>query len=165
MYNCFDVCYRICDTTREAVTSLCYDEVLYFWLDLTFEQRAEYSKKWIPLVEKELEVNPGYRGFHYDETRHVYGVPDERDITEETAFEIATKQIEEVFNIRNVLWNDVAYYVYFDITNPEMPLWKMYIGIDEIELWRVIWVEIDARQGKVMKLIERDNRIEYYEFM
>lgn len=153
------------EINREAVTSLCYDHILFYWEFLTLEERAEYSKEWVPRVEAELKVNPEYRGFHYYETRHIYGVPDESDITQEAAREIATAQIEEVFGIRNVSWEDVYADVYFDITNPEAPLWKMYFAIDEIDPWRFIWVEIDAKQGEVMKIIERDNRMEYYEFM
>ena len=151
--------------TTEAVTSLGDDEILYFWYDLTFEQRAEYSKEWIPKVEEELKVNPEYRGFHYYETRHVYGVPDESCITQETAYRIAAERIGKEFGIVGVPGDDVYYYVYFDITDHEMPLWKMYIGIDEIDPWRFIWVEIDAKQGEVKKILERGNRMEYYEFM
>ena len=141
-----------------------YDDILYFWEELTLEQRAAYSEEWIPKVEAELKVNPEYRGVHYYETRHVYGIPDENSISEEEAHTIATKNIEQTLGIPALDWEMFYYKVYYDITDPRTSLWKMYFAIDEIDPWKYVWAEIDAYTGEVHKLIKRDNKMQYYEF-
>ena len=151
------------DTTK-AVTALAYDDILYFWEELTLEERAAYSAEWVPKVEEELKMNPDYRGVHYYETRHVYGLPDENSISQEAAHEIAARNIEQLFGIDSLNWENVYVKVYYDITDPQTPLWKMYFAIDELDPWVFIWAEIHAQTGEVHRLIERDHTMQYYEF-
>ncbi len=140
---------------------------LGFW-EGSVEDKAAFSKKWIPIVEEFAKIHPYYlnqRDQFYSATRHVYGIPGEGDITQEEALKLAQQAIialganEPTINKRRVEY-------FFDVTDAEHPVWKLVFGrADDSDnaKYRVI---IDARTKEVIEAfqIPKDMAVEDYRF-
>ncbi|MCL1964593.1 MAG: hypothetical protein FWF69_05990 [Firmicutes bacterium] len=145
--------YQFSQTIRRNYISTAGGEMRFyelgFW-DMTHEERAEFSKKWIPLVEEFLAANP-YTPSPGDEfymaTRCIYGVPGKTNISEDDAVKIAGDFIETV---RGEKFDTQCRGAFFDITNSANPKWKFLIAsgntYDNFKLFKVI---IDADLGNV----------------
>ena len=146
-------------------------EYFYHW---SLEEKAAYSRKNKPLIDQFLLENPEYAemlqkrydngesGFpvYYETTRHAYGLPDEKSISQEKARELGYQAILDRLNApKEKLDQAWAVNVYYDVTDPEKPLWKFFFNTttDETgpdEAWGY-FVSIHAYSGKVEACYER----------
>lgn len=96
-----------------------------------------------------------------------YGLPGDKDIPQEQAFDSATRALKETYSLDPGifgLYREIS--VYFDITVPEKPIWKFIFnprsllwsdlegGWDSPLLDQCYKVEIDARSVDIAKLEE-----------
>ena len=142
--------------------------------------KAEYSKEINPMVKAILDSGD-LTGLMYDgrvpssliaQSTFTYGLPGDKDIPQEQAFDLATRSLQEVYSLDPVifeLYREIC--VYFDVTEPEKPLWKFIFNPRSLS-WRDLeggWnsplmdqcykVEIYARSGDVAKLEEFNYQI------
>ena len=121
----------------------------------THEQRAAYSQIYIPKVEAAGRLNPRSAEVKYHSlfTNHVYGVPTPEDMPEEEAMEIARNALVKEFGCT---WDWLRVGSgYFDITDPDAPLWKLLaVHSDEKEVWDRYIVRVNARTGEVVAAFE-----------
>lgn len=132
----------------------------------THEERAAYSKEYIRKEEALLRLNPSSSDAvsNYNFTRYVYGIPDESVLPEEDALEIAQGVLMERFG-RSAEWvTNAGLESYFDVTDPDKPLWKFFFThFDGVERKRYV-VRLDAKTGELVKAFEwNDDDYEAYE--
>lgn len=109
---------------------------LDFW-NMSVEEKAAFSEKWNPIVDEYATLHPDLvdtKGLMYQATRHVYGIPEEGDMSQEKATEIAmqyllTKGVSiETFPNRRIVYT-------YDVTDPDNPVWKLlvyHVAFDKI---------------------------------
>ena len=131
----------------------------------THEERAAYSKEYIPKEEAALRLKPSSADAisNYDFTRCVYGIPDESVLPEADALEIAREVLMESFG-RSAEWTIYSgRESYFDITDPEKPLWKFFFThFDGVEQKKYV-VRLDAKTGEIVKAFEWNDACESHE--
>lgn len=155
----------------------------YFW-DWSLEKRAAFSQGAIPLFEQFIQEHPEvaqylkdtlagkYLHDDYDNafivTEHVYGLPDEKAISQEEAFQIACDEALRLGARASDLADNTArdaHKFYYDVTDPEHPLWKVHISLlfgdgdgSHASLPTDPWgyfVKIDAYTGEIVEVITR----------
>lgn len=146
-------------------------EYFYAW---TLEEKAAYTEKYKPLIDQFLAENVEYAqmlqdrydagqdGFpdYYNTTRHAYGLPDEKSISQEKARKIGYQAILETLNApKDILDQAWAINVYYDVTDSEKPLWKFFYNTiaDDTgpdEAWGY-FVSINAYTGEIEACYER----------
>lgn len=146
-------------------------EYFYNW---PLEEKAAYSRKNKPLIDQFLLENPEYAemlqkrydagesGFpvYYETTRHVYGLPDEKAISQDAAQAIGYQAILDQFGLDgDVLASARVVNVYYDVTDPQKPLWKFFYNTmtDETgpeEAWGY-FVSINAYTEEIESCYER----------
>ncbi len=155
----------------------------YFW-DWSLEKRAAFSQSAIPLFEQFKLDHPGleqylqdvaagkYAFSVYDNifivTDHVYGLPDEKAISQEEAFRIAYDEaLRQGARASDLADNTArgAHTFYYDVTDPEHPLWKVHINLlfGDSDGSHVLlptdpegyFVKIDAYTGEIVEVITR----------
>lgn len=155
----------------------------YFW-DWSLEKRAAFSQSAIPLFEQFIQEHPEvaqylqdtragkYDHDEYDNvfivTEHVYGLPDEKAISQEEALKIASDEaIRRGARASDLADNTArgAHTFYYDVTDPEHPLWKVEIHLvfgdgdgSHVHLPTDPWgyfVKIDAYTGEIVEVITR----------
>ena len=131
----------------------------------THEERAAYSKEYILKEEAALRLKPSSADAisNYDFTRCVYGVPDESVLPEADALEIAREVLMESFG-RSAEWTiHSGRESYFDVTDPEKPLWKFFFThFDGVEQKKYV-VRLDAKTGEIVKAFEWNDACESHE--
>lgn len=131
----------------------------------THEERAAYSKEYIPKEEAILRLKPSSADAiaNYDFTRCVYGIPDESVLPEDDALEIAQSILMEQFG-RSAAWVlKAGRESYFDITASDKPLWKFFFTyFDGIEQKQYV-VRLNAKTGEIVKAFEWNDECESYE--
>lgn len=157
----------------------------------SLETKAEYSKVVAPQVRTIVEsgnLTPLINGeavepdpYVIASSSYTYGLPGNRDMKQADALDLAKRAIMETYSVDNdvvELYDQL--FVYFDITNPSVPLWKFVfqpglgayekfpnrINRDEQNSLRYK-VEINSQTGEVMSLEEfkfetTDVNREYY---
>lgn len=131
---------------------------LGFW-NMSEKERAQFSEKWIPLVDAYLAQNP-YAPYpddlFYQATRCVYGIPSKNDMTQEDAISVA-KQAAVALGASSATLDQRSAECLFDITNPQKPLWKIIVGSADVskaeyvtdQNWSRYRVVINAKTGFV----------------
>ncbi|MDR0897125.1 MAG: hypothetical protein LBN04_04640 [Oscillospiraceae bacterium] len=137
------------------------------------ELKAEYSQVINPMVQgaiqsgdyaaigrSEESLSPELRA----RTSFVYGLPGAEDMAEADALNLAKETLMQTHGLDSealAQYDDI--HVYFDITNPEVPLWKFVFTSDKITVSTeegqytterlLLWykVEIASRTGEVIK--------------
>ncbi|MDR1262733.1 MAG: hypothetical protein LBK46_04495 [Oscillospiraceae bacterium] len=97
----------------------------------TLEDKAEFSKNIVPLINEAVEQGDAEEiGYYWlAPASFVYGVPSADAITQDDAKEIADKAILDKFGISaDILGLYQNVRVYYDITSPDTPLWKFLYG-------------------------------------
>lgn len=121
----------------------------------THEQRAAYSQIYIPKVEATRRLNPQSDEVRYHGrfTNHVYGVPTPEDMPEEKAGEIAQNTLIHEFGcVRDWLTINTTF---FDITDPNTPLWKFFMNhFNYKDIFEQYVVRVNARTGEVVAAFE-----------
>lgn len=96
---------------------------------MSHEQRARYSQEVAPLVRELDEKYPDYHTlFTLEKNTFTYGVPDENALTEAEAQAIVERMLIETFGLSE---DEIEFFthdmhIYYDITDPEIPLWKFF---------------------------------------
>lgn len=155
-------------------------EYYFDFLGMDDEQRAQYSKEYIPKVEALLRIDPDFyedafpssiaekARWHYDTTRRVYGVPDEGDLTKQEGYEKALTVLEEQFDVK---WSpegddEVNYYdSFFDVTDPEQHFWQYDINLlnkEDPSKGGYYIVSIDSKTGEVVDAFEYTDDMPLY---
>ena len=114
------------------------------FMDWPLEEKAAYSLAVKPRIDQFLAEHPEDLDFYLDQdrnmeytaaayyiatTRHVYGLPDEKAIAETRAFDLACQAVCAQYGIAAERLKKGRIYVYYDVTDPDCPLWKFDIDI------------------------------------
>jgi hypothetical protein len=126
------------------------------------ELKAEYSEVVGPQVRAIVEsgdLTPLINGNGPDlsviaSSTFTYGVPGEQDMKQDDALGLAIQTIMETYDLDSkivALYDDIS--IYFDITNPDAPLWKfLFVARPDSEQFSLRYkVEINSRTGAVTK--------------
>lgn len=139
------------------------------------ELKAEFSQVVAPQVRAIVDsgdLSPLINGDGPDlyiiaSSSYTYGLPSDKDIKQEEALNIARQSLIQAYDLSNevlALYDNIS--VYFDITNPEEPLWKFlflvglhsdnkFPGGSSAPQWGLQYkVEIAARTGEVIRTEE-----------
>ncbi len=137
------------------------------------ELKAEYSEVVAPQVRAIVEsgdLTPLINGNGPDisviaSSTFTYGIPGEQDMKQDDAQTLAIQTILETYDLDSkivALYDDIS--IYFDITNPDVPLWKFLFiarncekfpgGYDSEQARLQYKVEINSRTGEVTKAEE-----------
>lgn len=103
--------------------------------------KAVWSRDVRPLILQALADDPETYANDYDlisKATYIYGLPSLDDIPQQTAFDIASRAVMETFDVSQDVLSLFECYAYYDITDPETPLWKFYFsaktsGIHDLE--------------------------------
>ena len=173
MEECFSLGYNECGLLMSEVLPDILDfgayasyvkEVGRPFMWFTHEERAVYSQVFIPKVEAAMRLNPFSFDVlaHYDYTRCVYGIPAQSDLPEETALEIARGVLIDSFGRSDEWVQNAGTESYFDISDPNQPLWKFFFthwdGVEQ----RQYVVRLQAETGEVIKAFEYTSDCESY---
>lgn len=122
----------------------------------THQERAAYSVKYIPKVEAALKLNPLDHNaqYHYAFTRHIYGLPDQLDVDEQKALDIAQETLVDRFMCKSDCVKRAGYEAYFDICDPQNKLWKLYFTYTEGGKNKKYIIRIDSHSGEVVDAYE-----------
>ena len=139
--------------------------------EMSVQEKAAFSEKWIPIVEAYMETHPYFikeGNSFYEATRHVYGVPGSEDISQEQATEIAHQSVIALGGSAETIDNRPINY-YFDITSPDSPVWKLTFlpayseNMDQNDgnRYRVV---INGRTGEVLEAfaVTKDHKRDEY---
>jgi len=128
-----------------------------FW---PLEDKAAVTDMLRPVILENMAENPSYA----DYTRifwatHIYGLPDEKAISQEKAIELAKEQLTSSFGLTEeqaATVDNVG--LFYEITDPERPLWKITLRVGEqrdtatalgMKLFYRYRIVIDAYTGAV----------------
>jgi hypothetical protein len=139
----------------------------------TLEQQAEFTAKIKPLVDAML-ASGDLSAITYDgevdysiiaEATYVFGLPGAKDVSEEVAASVTIDAIQETFGIpEDTIELYTRTMTFFDITEPEKPLWKFSFtprsvddwenGFDNPQYRKSYRVRLDALTGEVIAIEE-----------
>ena len=123
MDSSYDPSLVYCEVTPFDFPQLPY-ESFSAW---SLEEKADFSETYYEDMKEYMAVYPNYRGVYYYATRYRYGLPDENSISQEKAEQLAREAALTVGANENELSRAGAR-VYYDITNAEQPVWKVYLS-------------------------------------
>lgn len=131
----------------------------------TLEEKAAFSDEFYSDMDAYMCEHPNYRGVYYFATRYRYGLPDEKSISQKQAEQLARDAAVTIGADDDDLSRMGARF-FFDVTNAEKPLWKVYLSTLFSENTRYgdtigYFVIIDAHTGLVVDKYEHTNDIEY----
>ncbi len=146
----------------------------------SLELKAEYSREINPMV-KSIMDSGDLTDLIYDgrvpnsivaQSTFTYGLPGVKDISQKRAFELAIRALQKEYSMAPHifgLYREIC--VYFDVTEPEKPLWKFLFNPKSLS-WRDLEggrdnpllnlcykVEIDAHTGEIVNLEEFEFQI------
>jgi len=135
--------------------------------NLSLEEKVKQSEEWRALIDEHLRLEPNYKGEDglamYHATRFKYGLPDANDITQEEALELAVKAAEMIG--ANIEAFDISRsFFFFDITNPELPLWKITLMNPDGGERYIFRVLLDARTGDTILALEVPLGVPFWEY-
>ncbi len=108
----------------------------YIW-SWSVEEKAAWSSVARPIVLGYIEEHPEVKSYLADHdwnnlfalTRFAYGVPDEKAISQEKAYEIACAESLRMGANERYLKDSTNITYFYDVSVPERPLWKVRIGV------------------------------------
>lgn len=124
---------------------------------MSHESRALWSQTIRPLVQKKQQDDPS---FFHDEIgdasllstiAFMYGLPDEKAMTEAEALALAERALVEVLgrDAEEVPFYTHRMHTYYDITDPEKPLWKFFFQMpNEYDSDKAYAADLVAYYGK-----------------
>ena len=131
----------------------------------SLEAKEAFSQEIRPMVA-EAEKNGELKEYFTEEgvviagsdlrayTAYAYGLPGEGDIPQHVALEKAKQALIESCGVsRRSLEGAASVAVYFDVTQPDKPLWKFFFGPnweEDIKPRKAHRAQIDARSGEVV---------------
>ena len=130
------------------------DQGYYHFGSWPLEEKARFSREFAPRIRQAIEedeeyVYPG----NVANAVYEYGLPSEDDLSEEAAREAALGAAAAAFGLERgaVTVN----YDYFDVTDAEKPVWRVYLLSQGAESWsHDAWrVQLDGRTGEILEAI------------
>lgn len=151
--------------------------------DWSLEAKAAFSREIRPMMA-EAERKGELKQYFTEEgvviaggdlplyTAYAYGLPGPEDIPREEALEKAKQALTDACGIsRQTLEGAASVSVYFDVTDPDKPLWKFFFGPnwgEKTKPRKAYRAQIDARSGEavltegiVFKELKRDDLRRY----
>ena len=151
--------------------------------DWSLEAKAAFSREIRPMMA-EAERKGELKQYFTEEgvviaggdlplyTAYAYGLPGPEDIPREKALEKAKQALTDACGIsRQTLEGAASVSVYFDVTDPDKPLWKFFFGPnwgEKTKPRKAYRAQIDARSGEavltegiVFKELKRDDLRRY----
>jgi len=138
-----------------------YDSQGQIFYDWPLEDKAAFSKKWIPIAEKYKEEHPYFTGEGsaiWEWTRRVYGLPGPLDISQDEALRVAQDAMKQLGATDQMVKRLSRHAFFFDITQADEPQWRVMITRpasgepfqkgDE----KQYYVKIDARTGALIEV-------------
>ncbi|MDO5045031.1 MAG: hypothetical protein Q4E22_07050 [Coriobacteriia bacterium] len=143
------------------------DTHMPFFAQLSLEEKVKKSEEWRPLIEEHLKEYPDYKGedglVMYHATRFKYGLPSANDITQEEALKLAVEAAKKIGANIDALDLSCSLF-FFDITNPELPLWKITLKNPDGGQRYIFRVLLDARTGETISAEEIPLGVPYWEY-
>ena len=164
-----------------ACTSLINKDNRYFW-NWSIDEKAAWSQIAYPVVQQYYAEHPEFCQYLKDieagkylqidwpvlcvTTQYLYGVPDNRSISMEQAFEIARDYAISQGARESDIDENKNHTFYYDVTDPAQPVWKIDISLlfgdgdlshqkNATEAYG-FFVVIDAHTGEILHTIKRD---------
>lgn len=150
----------------DAYADYPYFDPLKCFLYASAAEKAAFSQAWKPVVDAWLEEHPAYKdkllaegsnNYLYRITRHHYGTPPEKYIQQHEALRIA---VMHSITLRpdvtvDQLMNRCHHILYYDLCDPDRPLWKVEVSWDAERMLSGdpvvdFLVIIDPRSGEVI---------------
>ena len=135
-----------------------------FW-DWSLEAKAAFSREIRPMMaqaEKQGELKQYFTqegrviagGNLSLYTAFAYGLPGPEDIPQDAALEKAKQALVDACGAsRQSLEEAASVFVYFDVTDPEKPLWKFFFGpnwVEEMAPGKAYRAQVDASNGEIV---------------
>ncbi len=125
-----------------------------FW-EMSHEDRAAFSEKWIPIVEEYLQKNP-YAPYPADQfylaTRCRYGVPGAEGLSQKEATQMATAAIIAMGADSGSIKLSHALY---DVTDKARPVWRLLLfSGSSLGNGKTFQVTIDAKSNQIVSSLE-----------
>ncbi len=153
----------------------------YFW-KWSHEERAAWSKIARPIVHGYINEHPEFAQYLDDQaanlyaygdwnnlisfTQYVYGVPDDKAIAQEQAYQIARGKAIDMGANQRYVDDGKNHSVYYDVTDPARPLWKVHISLlfsaadeEHPDIPTMPWgyfIIIDAYTGEIVAAYPRE---------
>jgi len=134
-----------------------------FWF-ATVDEKATFSKAYKPIVDQWLSTHPQYESLLrknpdiiYLATRQIYGIPDKCTLQQEEAVHIAYDHCTMLTPslTREILSDHYDTAVFFDVTRPDQPLWKILFypkaKINGDLTFSSLFVVIDPNDGSIVR--------------
>lgn len=161
--------------------SLYKGDWVFFW-NWTVEEKAAWSQIAYPAAQEYYAAHPEFVQYLRDVeagkyienswpalctvTQYLYGLPDEKSISQEQAFEIAREYALSQGVRQSDIDENKLHQFYYDVTNPERPLWKIHVFLifgdgdlahqgDGTDPWGC-FVVMDAHTGEILRTVMRD---------
>lgn len=129
------------------------------------EEKAIFSQRYKPIVDRWLALHPEFetwlstqRNYLYRITRNAYGKPSSEGLQQATITQIAYQHCISIFPSLTVETLQDRYYnaVYYDVTNPAMPIWKIALfpdpdRITSADVMENMFVVINPWDGTVVR--------------
>ena len=154
----------------------------YIW-QWSLQERAEWSQAARPIVRSFLDEHPEFVRYLEDVlanryaqspsswpnlislTQYAYGLPDHQAISQDKAFETAREMALSLGASRQYIDENKNHVIYYDVTDPNRPLWKVHISLlfgdaDTVHPREPTaplgyFVVMDAHTGEVLLVRER----------
>ena len=120
----------------------------YRW---SLEEKAQFSKIWIPIVEAYIDEHPYFQGLGsgvWEWTRNVFGLPDAGSSRQDQALQIACDEVQKRTG-DNALKESAAFF--YVVTDAQSPQWRIMIDTKKQQYY----VTIHAHDGSVLGFYER----------
>lgn len=134
----------------------------FHFYEMTHFERAEFSKKWNPVLDQYITQYPYYRTRNdrlVTVTRKTYGIPDAIHISQEEAKHRAQQIVVSLGATADSIQNRKLEF-YFEITNPDSPRWNIVLGYDLVNSnYKGYRVVLDAITGDVIEAFEIDENM------
>lgn len=139
----------------------------FHFYEMSHWERAAFSKKWNPILDQYVTQHP-YCRIRNDAlvkvTRNVYGVPDDRHISQTEAEERARQAAILLGADADGIYNRKLE-LYFDITIPDSPRWNIVVGYDlPHDNYKAYRVVLDAITGDVLEAFRIDENMKISDY-
>ena len=144
---------------RDDIGYFLYNAQGAYFYDWTLEEKAVFSRRWVPTAEQFKARNPYFTGegnLVWAWTRRVYGLPDEGSIALEEALNLAAKAAQQLDTDEIFAQTPDTSYTFYDISNEQHPLWLVILGWqtnsnpDSEDDTNYYFVTLDAQTGAVL---------------
>ncbi|MBE5771586.1 MAG: hypothetical protein E7336_09485 [Clostridiales bacterium] len=178
-HDMMDELRRVAGDDSGSGWKLCYNEEEKYFYDWSLEEKAALSQSMKPKIDAFLAANPEYAKYleergecpqYYNITRNTYGLPDDRAIAQNEAQKIAHDAILSQLKAEQAYLDGAGKInVYYDVTDPERPLWKFFFNTINLAVYPEdswgYFVSLDAYTGEIVKIYPREVGMDMIDLM